>query len=80
LATEPYGEEVLAMLDGLCATGSGRKAADTLHRHHKTGQTRLARAEAVLKFPLDTPAGRFRLHLALILRRLRDSTVEEQST
>jgi DNA-binding PucR family transcriptional regulator len=34
---------------------------------------RLARAEAVLGFDVDSPAGRFRLHLALLLRRLRDN-------
>ncbi|MEU4253825.1 helix-turn-helix domain-containing protein [Amycolatopsis sp. NPDC026612] len=67
------GEDTLAALDALCATGSARKAAAVLHRHHSTMPARLARAEAVLGFEVDSPAGRFRLHLALMLRRLRDN-------
>ncbi|MEV7098212.1 helix-turn-helix domain-containing protein [Amycolatopsis sp. NPDC051045] len=73
LAGEPHGEDTLAALDALCATGSARKAAAVLHRHHSTMPARLARAEAVLGFDVDSPAGRFRLHLALMLRRLRDN-------
>jgi hypothetical protein len=73
LAAEPHGEDTLAALDALCATGSARKAAAVLHRHHSTMPARLARAEAVLGFDVDSPAGRFRLHLALMLRRLRDN-------
>ncbi|MDX8142370.1 helix-turn-helix domain-containing protein [Lentzea sp. BCCO 10_0061] len=68
LAAEPG---MITMLDALCATGSVRKAAAVLHRHHSTMTVRLARAESVLGFELDS-AGRFRLHLALMLRRLRD--------
>jgi hypothetical protein len=67
LAEEPLGS------DTLCATGSARKAAAVLHRHHSTMPARLARAEAVLGFEVDSPPGRFRLHLALVLRRLRDN-------
>ncbi|MFD9700268.1 helix-turn-helix domain-containing protein [Lentzea sp. NPDC059081] len=70
LAAEP---DMITALDALCATGSVRKAAVVLHRHHSTMTTRLARAEAVLGFGLDEAPGRFRLHLALMLRRLRDS-------
>ncbi|MGV9364837.1 helix-turn-helix domain-containing protein [Amycolatopsis sp. NPDC003731] len=73
LAAEPHGADTLAALDALCATGSARKAAAALHRHHSTMPARLARAEAVLGFEVDSPAGRFRLHLALVLRRLRDN-------
>jgi hypothetical protein len=73
LAAEPHGDDTLAALDALCATGSARKAAAVLHRHHSTMPARLARAEAVLGFEVDSPAGRFRLHLALMLRRLRDN-------
>ncbi|MEV6824709.1 helix-turn-helix domain-containing protein [Amycolatopsis sp. NPDC051102] len=73
LAAEPHGTDTLAALDALCATGSARKAAAVLHRHHSTMPARLARAEAVLGFEVDSPAGRFRLHLALVLRRLRDN-------
>lgn len=75
LAAEPHGEDTLATLTALCATGSARKAAAALHRHHSTMPARLARAEAVLGFDVDTPDGRFRLHLALMLRRLRDNSV-----
>ncbi|MCR6483973.1 helix-turn-helix domain-containing protein [Amycolatopsis sp. OK19-0408] len=75
LAAEPHGEDALATLTALCATGSARKAAVAVHRHHSTMPARLARAEAVLGFDVDTPAGRFRLHLALMLRRLRDNSV-----
>jgi hypothetical protein len=73
LAAEPHGGDTVAVLDALCATGSARKAAATLHRHHSTVPARLAHAESALGFPVDTPAGRFRLHLALVLRRLRDA-------
>ncbi|WP_284747152.1 helix-turn-helix domain-containing protein [Amycolatopsis sp. RTGN1] len=73
LASEAHGDDTLAALDALCATGSARKAAAVLHRHHSTMPARLARAEAVLGFEVDSPAGRFRLHLALMLRRLRDN-------
>ncbi|MGW4214349.1 helix-turn-helix domain-containing protein [Lentzea sp. NPDC004789] len=71
LAAEP---DVIATLDALCATGSVRKAAALLHRHHSTMPARLARAESVLGFELDSAAGRFRLQLALMLRRLRDNS------
>jgi hypothetical protein len=74
LATEPHGDEAVAMLDAYCATGSARKAAAVVRRHHSTLPPRLARAESVLGFPLASPAGRFRLHLALVLRTLRDNT------
>ncbi|MEV4053206.1 helix-turn-helix domain-containing protein [Amycolatopsis sp. NPDC049688] len=73
LAAESHGQDTLAALEALCATGSARKAAAVLHRHHSTMPARLARAEAVLGFEVDSPAGRFRLHLALMLRRLRDN-------
>ncbi|SDG58693.1 PucR C-terminal helix-turn-helix domain-containing protein [Lentzea fradiae] len=70
LAGEP---DMITALDALCATGSVRKAAAVLHRHHSTMTARLARAEAVLGFGLDEAPGRFRLRLALVLRRLRDN-------
>jgi PucR-like helix-turn-helix protein len=73
LAAEPHGADTVAVLDALCATGSARKAAAALHRHHSTLPARLAHAESVLGFALDAPAERFRLHLALVLRRLRDN-------
>ncbi|GIF13779.1 helix-turn-helix domain-containing protein [Actinoplanes teichomyceticus] len=69
-----HGEDAVAALAALCTTGSARKAAAALHRHHSTMPARLARAEAVLGFEVDSPAGRFRLQLALMLRRLRDNS------
>jgi hypothetical protein len=80
LAGEPHGEDILAALTALCATGSARKAAAVLHRHHSTMPARLARAGSVLGFDVDSPAGRFRLHLALMLRRLRDTEPSEVDT
>lgn len=74
LAAEPHGADTLSALDALCATGSARKAAAVLHRHHSTMPARVARAEAVLGFEVDSPAGRFRLHLALMLKRWRDNS------
>ncbi|MGW6929107.1 PucR family transcriptional regulator [Lentzea sp. NPDC054927] len=73
LAAEPHGADTVATLDALCANGSVRKAAAAVHRHHSTMTTRLARAESVLGFEVDSAAGRFRLHLALMLRRLREN-------
>lgn len=73
LAAEPG---MITMLDVVCATGSVRKAAAALHRHHSTMPARLARAESVLGFELDSAAGRFRLHLALMLRRLRENAAD----
>lgn len=73
LAAEPHGADTVAALGALCATGSVRKAALALHRHHSTMTARLARAESVLGFEIDSAYGRFRLHLALMLRRLRDN-------
>jgi hypothetical protein len=71
LAAEPG---MITALDALCATGSVRKAAAVLHRHHSTMTARLDRAESMLGFELDSASGRFRLHLALMLRRLRDNS------
>jgi hypothetical protein len=65
--------DMLALLDAVCTTSSIRQAAAVIHRHHSTIPARLEHAQAVLGFPLDTPDGRFRLRLALDLRRLRDN-------
>lgn len=79
LAAEPCGGDMLALLDAVCVTNSARQAATILHRHHSTIPPRLAHAQKVLQFPLNTPAGRFRLHLALILRRLRDNPSDQRT-
>ncbi len=73
IATEPSGRDVLAILDVLCVTGSVRKTAHALHRHHSTIPSRLNHASKALGFPVNTPTGRFRLQLALTLRKLRDN-------
>jgi len=71
LAAEPSGEDHLAILRAYCATDSVRKAAALVYRHHSTVAYRLQHAEKVLGFPLDTPAGWFRLSLAVVMRALR---------
>jgi hypothetical protein len=73
LAAEPGGSDTLDVLTAVCATDSMRKAAVLVHRHHSSVAARLTRAETVLGFKAHTPAGRFRLTLALVLRTLRDS-------
>jgi hypothetical protein len=73
LATDPHGADTLAVLAAFCATGSARKAAVEVYRHHSTVTARLAQAEARLGFSFGTPAGRQRLELAILLRQLRDT-------
>lgn len=73
LAADRRGASTLATLDTFCATGSVRKTAALLYHHHSTIADHLARAQTALRFPIDTPAGRFRLYLALTLRKLRDN-------
>ncbi|WP_163510775.1 helix-turn-helix domain-containing protein [Fodinicola acaciae] len=65
--------DLLEILLAVATTESVRKAAAAVFRHHSTVAARLAHAESVLGFAVDTPAGRSRLHLALLLRRLRDA-------
>jgi hypothetical protein len=72
LAAEPHGDDVLAVLVAFCATGSTRKAAARVHRHHSTIAARLSHAERRLGFSFHAPGGRLRLDLALLLRHLRD--------
>ncbi|MGW3687883.1 PucR family transcriptional regulator [Streptomyces sp. NPDC005125] len=73
LASEPHGIDTLAALTAFCGTGSARKAAAEVYRHHSTIAVRLAHAESRLGFSFATPAGRLRLELAIILRHLRDT-------
>ncbi|MFI9381475.1 helix-turn-helix domain-containing protein [Kutzneria sp. NPDC052558] len=73
LAEEPGGRETLDVLTAVVVTDSVRKAATLIHRHHSSMAGRLARAGAALGFDVSSPSGRFRLTLALGLRRLRDS-------
>ncbi|MEU5988027.1 helix-turn-helix domain-containing protein [Spirillospora sp. NPDC047418] len=72
LAAEPNGAGTLAVLAAFCATGSARRAAARVHRHHSTIAARLAYAEARLGFSFAAPGERRRLDLAVLLRHLRD--------
>lgn len=61
---------MLATLHAVTATTSLRAAATEVTVHHSTLQDRLAHAEHLLGWPIRTPQGRLRLHLALTMRRL----------
>ncbi|WP_329222980.1 helix-turn-helix domain-containing protein [Streptomyces sp. NBC_01485] len=61
---------LLATLYAVTATPSLRAAAAEANVHHSTLQDRLAHAEHLLGWPVRTPQGRLRLHLALTMRRL----------
>ncbi|WP_445043596.1 helix-turn-helix domain-containing protein, partial [Streptomyces sp. SAS_272] len=61
---------LLATLYAVTATASLRAAAAEANVHHSTLQDRLAHAEHLLGWPVRTPQGRLRLHLALTTRRL----------
>ncbi|HEY0501711.1 MAG TPA: helix-turn-helix domain-containing protein [Kutzneria sp.] len=73
LAAEPGGQDTLDVLTAVAVTDSVRKAATLVHRHHSSVAARLARAETGLGYAVDSAPGRFRLTLALALRRLRDT-------
>ncbi|WP_329566112.1 helix-turn-helix domain-containing protein [Kitasatospora sp. NBC_01266] len=70
LAAEAATAGSLATLSALVEQNSLRQAAAALHLHHSTLQARLPQLQAVLGYPLDTAAGRARLHLALALHRI----------
>jgi hypothetical protein len=61
---------LLTTLHAVAATASLRAAAAEINVHHSTLQDRLTHAEHLLGWPVRTPQGRLRLHLALIMRRL----------
>ncbi|MDQ0835134.1 hypothetical protein QF032_006978 [Streptomyces achromogenes] len=61
---------LLTTLYAVTATASLRAAAAEVNVHHSTLQDRLAHAEHLLGWPVRTPQGRLRLHLALTMRRL----------
>jgi hypothetical protein len=61
---------LLATLHAVAATASLRAAAAEVNVHHSTLQDRLTHAEHLLGWPLRTPQGRLRLHLALTMRHL----------
>ena len=57
--------EDLETLDAYCATGSLRRAADVLHRHHSSVARRLDQIGRTLTADLTTPTGLTRARLAL---------------
>ncbi|MCY1137140.1 helix-turn-helix domain-containing protein [Actinoplanes sp. Pm04-4] len=59
----------LHTLDTLAGAPSMRDAARALRLHHSTLQERIKHLEALLGWPIRDPHGRFRLHLALAIRR-----------
>ncbi|WNZ07048.1 helix-turn-helix domain-containing protein [Streptomyces sp. 11x1] len=61
---------MLATLHAVASTASLRSAATAVNVHHSTLQDRLIHAEALLGWPVRTPQGRLRLHLALTMRHL----------
>ncbi|WP_216589321.1 helix-turn-helix domain-containing protein [Streptomyces brasiliscabiei] len=61
---------MLATLHAVASTASLRAAAGDVNVHHSTLQDRLTHAEALLGWPVRTPRGRLRLHLALTMRHL----------
>jgi hypothetical protein len=64
------GPGLLVTLDAVATAPSLRTAATALHVHHSTLHDRLGAAERLLGWEVQTPEGRLRLQLALVLRRL----------
>jgi DNA-binding PucR family transcriptional regulator len=62
---------MLSTLHAVATSTSLRAAAAALRVHHSTLQDRIVHAERLLGWPVREPPGQFRLHLALVLRRLR---------
>ncbi|NKQ55458.1 PucR family transcriptional regulator [Amycolatopsis sp. K13G38] len=71
---------MLTTLDTLAGATSLRAAATALHVHHSTLQERLTHAEHLLGWSLGDTPGRFRLHLALTLRRLHRAPLDPTVT
>lgn len=71
---QEYGDEMLVCLEAVAATESLRSAARQLHLHHNSVAHRVERAERILGFSFTAPYGRTRLFLALVLRRLQESS------
>jgi len=67
---------LLATLTAVAEQSSLRAAAGVLHVHHSTLQERIAHAERMLGWSIGDPAGRFRLNLALALRRLHRTAAD----
>jgi hypothetical protein len=67
---------MLATLYAVATNASLRAAAAALRVHHSTLQDRIVHAERLLGWPVREPQGQFRLHLALVLRRLHRHAAE----
>jgi hypothetical protein len=68
------GPELLRTLDAVVSTSSMRKAAERIQIHHNSVTQRVARVERGLGFSIDEPYGRTRLFIAVMLRRLWESS------
>lgn len=66
---------LLATVAAVAEQSSLRAAASVLHVHHSTLQERLAHAERMLGWSIGDPGGRFRLQIALVLRRLHRTAI-----
>ncbi|WP_433323052.1 PucR family transcriptional regulator [Spirillospora sp. CA-294931] len=64
------GPEELETLDAYCATGSLRRAAESLHLHHSSVARRLEQIERSLGIAVTQPAGLVRARIALAAWRL----------
>lgn len=69
------GEEDLETLAAFCDTGSLRRAADRLHRHHTSVARRLEQVGTRLGVDLTAPAGLTRARVALVTWRLLDDPI-----
>jgi len=67
---------MLSTLYAVATTASLRAAAAALRVHHSTLQDRIVHAERLLGWPVREPQGQFRLHLTLVLHRLRHHPAE----
>lgn len=67
---------LLATLAAVAEQSSLRAAAAALHVHHSTLQERIAHAERMLGWTIGDPAGRLRLQIALVLRRLHRTATD----
>jgi hypothetical protein len=67
---------MLSTLYAVATNASLRAAAAALRLHHSTLQDRIVHAERLLGWPVREPQGQFRLHLALVLHRLRHHRAE----
>lgn len=79
IEAEPGGPDTITILDAFCAADSVRHTATTVYRHHSTVANRLAVIGDKLGFCVTTVEGKERLRLALLLRYLRRSFVDDDA-